>query len=123
MKQFTIYDETGSITGHAQVADDIDHATLDQVYPRRIPGYFDIDHFRIENSQAVPFTTDVMPQQVRRIRDMLLADIDNITAVWYASLSADQQQELQAYRVALLGVPQQAGFPTLIEWPTKPQWL
>lgn len=123
MKQFTIYDETGFITGHTQVADDIDHATLDQVYPRRISGHFDSDHFRIENSQAVPFTADVMPQHVRRIRDMLLADIDNITAVWYASLSADQQQELQAYRVALLGVPQQAGFPTLIEWPSKPQWL
>ena len=59
----------------------------------------------------------------RLYRNMLLTEIDRVNPVWYASLSADQQQELQAYRVALLGVPQQAGFPTLIEWPTKPQWL
>jgi hypothetical protein len=62
-------------------------------------------------------------KSVREFRNTLLTEIDQVNPVWYASLSADQQQELQAYRQALLGVPQQAGFPTHCEWPTKPQWL
>jgi hypothetical protein len=52
-----------------------------------------------------------------------LQDVDAITAVWYNSLGQQQQAELQAYRQALLAVPQQAGFPLQVEWPPKPVWL
>lgn len=59
----------------------------------------------------------------RQLRNSLLTEIDAISATRYASLTDSQQQELQAYRLALLAVPQQAGFPSQVEWPTKPQWL
>ena len=59
----------------------------------------------------------------RNRRTGLLGAIDRISATRYASLSPAQQQELQTYRQALLDVPQQAGFPTNITWPTKPDWL
>lgn len=60
---------------------------------------------------------------IRSQRGYLLLPIDNINPLWFASLTAEQQQELALYRTALLNVPQQAGFPTMIEWPTKPSWL
>ena len=66
---------------------------------------------------------DLRPQISRDKRNTLLNDIDRVNPIWYASLTASQQQELQAYRHALLAVPQQVGFPTAIEWPAKPQWL
>ena len=36
-------------------------------------------------------------------------------------LSAEKQAEWEAYRLALLAVPQQTGFPTSVTWPTKPE--
>lgn len=60
---------------------------------------------------------------VRQNRDLRLSVIDKINPIWYSSLTAEQQQELQAYRQALLDVPQQTGFPQIVSWPTKPAWL
>lgn len=62
-------------------------------------------------------------QASRQLRNSQLESVDRINPVWYNSLSADQQSELIAYRQALLAVPQQAGFPTQVEWPAKPAWL
>ena len=79
------------------------------------------------------FSTIVLPTPVNRIgledgarnaRDQLLKDnVDTINPIRYAALTAEQQAELAAYRTALLNVPQQTGWPTTIEWPTKPTWL
>jgi hypothetical protein len=60
---------------------------------------------------------------VRNLRNSLLLAIDRVNPVWYAGLTTEQQQELQTYRLALLAVPQQAGFPSQVEWPAKPVWL
>ena len=61
--------------------------------------------------------------QLRTQRSWLLSQIDRVNPIWYASLTTDQQTELQAYRTDLLNVPQQSGFPTNITWPSKPAWL
>ena len=39
----------------------------------------------------------------------------------WADLSSDKQAEWSQYRSDLLNVPQQAGFPNTITWPTKPE--
>ena len=49
--------------------------------------------------------------------------VDRVNVVWYNSLTEQQKTELQAYRQALLDVPQQSGFPENIIWPNKPSWL
>lgn len=59
----------------------------------------------------------------RNARNGKLSLIDKVNPIWYASLSSEQQSELQTYRIALLNVPQQVGFPDTIEWPSKPTWL
>ena len=59
----------------------------------------------------------------RQQRNSLLSTVDRVNPVWYSTLTADQQQELQQYRTQLLNVPEQSGFPTTIDWPTKPSWL
>tara|TARA_B110000902_G_scaffold160421_1_gene183664 strand:+ start:301 stop:708 length:408 start_codon:yes stop_codon:yes gene_type:complete len=38
----------------------------------------------------------------------------------WADLTSDKQAEWSQYRTDLLSVPQQAGFPNNITWPTKP---
>jgi hypothetical protein len=62
-------------------------------------------------------------QAVRADRDQQLLVVDTIAgnALRWASLSAEQQSEWAAYRQALLDIPQQAGFPDTVTWPTEPQ--
>jgi hypothetical protein len=59
----------------------------------------------------------------RQVRDQLLSKVDRVNPIWYASLTVEQQTQLQQYRQALLSVPQQTGFPAEIAWPTQPAWL
>ena len=75
----------------------------------------------------VPPTQDELDAQaaqaVRSERDMKLAtEVDPIAsnALRWAALTAEQQQAWADYRQALLDIPQQAGFPHDIIWPTKP---
>jgi len=62
--------------------------------------------------------------QVRSERDNILATVvDPLVSnpLRWADLTSDKQAEWSQYRADLLGVPQQAGFPTDITWPTKPE--
>ena len=61
--------------------------------------------------------------QVRFDRDNRLTEVDAIAgnALRWAELTSAKQAEWSTYRQALLDVPQQAGFPNSITWPTKPQ--
>ena len=61
---------------------------------------------------------------VRAERDGILATVvDPIVsnALRWADLTAAKQAEWTQYRTDLLNVPDQAGFPTDITWPTKPE--
>ena len=60
----------------------------------------------------------------RGSRDMLLAkEVDPVVsnALRWAELTTEQQNAWSQYRTDLLNVPQQAGFPNTITWPTKPE--
>ena len=61
--------------------------------------------------------------QVRADRDnRLTTEVDPLVSnpLRWADLTSDKQAEWSQYRTDLLGVPQQAGFPADITWPTKP---
>ena len=142
---YTIYDHsTGQIIGyvHAETQPDAD---LNLKNCTHVLGQWDADTYYIDNGQAVAkpprpqdgnhyqfnyatkqwnmLTQVVTPEQVRNYRNALLSDIDRVNPVWYNSLSDQQQQELQQYRLALLAVPEQEGFPESVAWPAKPAWL
>jgi hypothetical protein len=61
--------------------------------------------------------------EVRAERDRrLVTEVDPIVsnALRWADLTAAKQAEWTQYRTDLLNVPDQAGFPNTITWPTKP---
>ena len=60
--------------------------------------------------------------RVREDRDHRLLEVDAFVGnpLRWASLDAATQDAWAAYRQALLDVPQQAGFPNDVTWPTKP---
>ena len=66
---------------------------------------------------------DATAIQARKSRNLGLGLVDQVNPLWFASLTTEQQQQLQDYRLALLAVPQQQGFPATIAWPTRPSWL
>lgn len=60
----------------------------------------------------------------RAYRDNLLqTEVDPIVTnpLRWAELTLEKQQEWLDYRLALLSVPEQSGFPFHINWPTKPK--
>jgi hypothetical protein len=141
---YTIYNSTtGQITGTISTGD---NAVAQQNLQNLdyIVGNFNAGQYYIENGQAVtkpvrptdhPFYVfdyvyknwkvdiDSMKTQMRSLRDGMLSQVDRVNPVRYAGLTADQQQDLVAYRQQLLDVPQQSGFPTDVSWPAKPTWL
>jgi len=61
---------------------------------------------------------------IREDRDRkLLQEVDPIVTnpLRWAELTSEKQAEWTTYRTDLLNVPQQAGFPNTITWPTKPE--
>jgi len=63
---------------------------------------------------------------VRVQRDSKLTnEVDPVVSnpLRWGDLSAQEQADVSAYRLALLDVPQQQGFPHTISWPTKPSCL
>lgn len=141
---YTIYDPiTGEISG--TVVGDPDQLEQNLNGKSYIEGAWSGRDYYIENNQPVgipsnpstpyePYTWDcvshvwILNQEkskglCRAERNSLLSQIDRVNPIWYASLTADQQQELSIYRQALLAVPQQSGFPSAVIWPAKPTWL
>ena len=60
---------------------------------------------------------------IRAERDNILATVvDPLVSnnLRWADLTSDKQAEWSQYRTDLLNVPQQAGFPNSITWPTEP---
>ena len=75
----------------------------------------------------VPPTQEELDAQaaaaVRRQRDYLLAnEVDPIVSnpLRWADMTTEEQNAWSQYRTDLLNVPQQAGFPHNVTWPTKP---
>lgn len=140
---YTTYDPaSGTIKGQAMMPPE----QLSQINQLFIAGAWDGALYYVKDGQAVPYPAKPdgagwvvwswqLPTQTwtvnaqatsiaaRKIRRDRLAVVDRVNPVWYASLSAERQIELQQYRQALLDVPQQSGFPVDINWPSKPLWL
>ena len=92
-----------------------------------------IDNTAVMALIGTEFTAYVAPTQaeldaataahVRGERDnILIAVVDPLVSnnLRWADLTANQQAAWSQYRTDLLSVPQQAGFPHTITWPTKP---
>lgn len=60
--------------------------------------------------------TAIRAASERMTRDSLLKETDH-----FALSDVTMSAEMAAYRQALRDVPQQAGFPSTITWPTKPE--
>ena len=74
-----------------------------------------------DSPEYVPSTP--ISDSMRQERDNILTTVvDPLVSnpLRWAGLSSDKQAEWATYRTALLDVPQQAGFPDTITWPTKP---
>ena len=63
-----------------------------------------------------------LADEVRSDRDYRILTVDQVVSnpLRWADLTSDKQAEWSQYRTDLLAVPQQAGFPNNITWPTKP---
>lgn len=74
------------------------------------------------NPKMPELTYEMKANRIRTIRNRRLARyVDIINPLRWESLTAEQKVAWQAYRQALLDVPQQEGFPDNVIWPEKPQ--
>lgn len=65
-------------------------------------------------------TDEDRAEAARKKRDQLLSDTDYLLMPDYP-LEALELEAVKTYRQALRDVPEQAGFPSKIEWPEKPE--
>lgn len=83
--------------------------------------YYDyVDGSWVENADR---KLSVLSSRARMERDSkLFSEVDPIASnnLRWAELTSEKQAEWTQYRTDLLNVPQQSGFPTTINWPTKP---
>ena len=101
----------------------IDLETLTPVAKLEDPST-DTEIYRWDHSSKTwMLDVDLTTINARAQRYNLLLEIDAVSPVRYASLTTEQQAELQTYRQLLLDVPQQSGFPVTITWPTRPTRL
>ena len=58
---------------------------------------------------------------IRADRDTRLAEtVDRLNPIQWESFSESQKNAWRAYRTSLLAIPEQAGFPWEVTWPTPP---
>tara|TARA_R110000744_G_scaffold157648_3_gene273508 strand:+ start:652 stop:1005 length:354 start_codon:yes stop_codon:yes gene_type:complete len=74
---------------------------------------------------VAPTQTEIdaaLASAVRAERDERLTEVDVVAgnALRWAALDAETQSAWAIYRQALLDVPQRAGFPNTVTWPTEP---
>ena len=139
---YTTYNpNTGEIIGLYTI-DDPNAVDINLSGKSFVEGKFNKNNYYIDNGCAIEIPTQpsiyhefnyetkswvenitLFTEHARLYRNSLLKDVDKINPVWYNSLTTEQQTEIAAYRQALLDVPQQSGWPTTIEWPTRPSWL
>ncbi len=85
------------------------------------------DNVKVENGTLVQDNAMVLASQsldARIERDTILESVVDplvTNPLRWAGLTAAKQAEWTQYRTDLLNVPDQAGFPTDITWPTKPE--
>ena len=63
----------------------------------------------------------ILAGELRNERNQLLLAVDALAgnALRWSELSPTEQTEVSNYRLELLDVPQQSGFPTTVVWPNK----
>lgn len=90
-----------------------------EIFTRCVSGEFGI----VQEYTPLELTEEMRAIDARVYRRGLLSDLDSIVSnpLRWASFSAEKQKAYADYRQALLDVPQQAGFPYNIIWPTLPQ--
>lgn len=142
---YTIYNPTTGSIEEAVSFNDQETAELNLAGKTYISGLYNNIDYYVDNGQAVAkgpdpstnnlhyqfdyadkswqFIADYTADNKRYQRNELLAAVDRVNPVRYATLTDQQQTELAIYRQALLDVPQQVNFPTAVTWPAKPQWL
>jgi hypothetical protein len=78
--------------------------------------------FNAAEAAWVAGADDRKAEEVREKRDDLLLEVDAIAgnALRWTELTSPTQALWSTYRLELLDVPQQAGFPNTVTWPTKP---
>ena len=75
----------------------------------------DVVEITQEELDAIRYIPPATEDQIRNKRDALLAETD-----WWGVADRTMTQAEIDYRQALRDVPQQAGFPHNVTWPTKP---
>ena len=67
-------------------------------------------------------TTEMIAINKRNIRNVeLKRHVDTLNPIRWNAMTQEQQQAWIDYRQALLDVPEQSGWPTVITWPVKPE--
>ena len=84
----------------------------------------EVAEYEARQVEATADKAVMLISETRANRDNILTTVvDPLVSnnLRWAELTSDKQAEWSTYRTALLNVPQQAGFPQTVTWPTQPE--
>ncbi len=112
------HSEESSALNNCPIGFAVDSVAVDDVL-QQPPSLF-VDGSLVEDANRI---REDLESVTRLKRNNLLKEVDEVTSnpLRWAELTSVSQTEWATYRQALLDVPQQAGFPHNITWPTKPE--
>ena len=90
----------------------VDNAALLSLIGNNFAPFSQADH----DARFAAFERDARDVKLRNEVDPIVTN-----PLRWADLTTEKQNEWTQYRTDLLNVPQQAGFPNTINWPTKPE--
>lgn len=68
-----------------------------------------------------PPTPEEIFTQTEAKRKSLIAQVDSVSVIAWNSMEPELQAEWVAYRKELVALPKQPGYPSDVQWPTKPE--
>tara|TARA_R100000734_G_C3274963_1_gene69968 strand:- start:112 stop:639 length:528 start_codon:yes stop_codon:yes gene_type:complete len=109
--EVTLSDTTGSVPQRVYVEPpEYDKTTHDAVFT-----WVEADGVLTQTWQIVEKSDDDKADAIRNQRGTLLLETD-----YFALTDVTMPDDMATYRQALRDVPQQSGFPSSVDWPTKP---
>lgn len=116
-----MYDKEGNISSVTKDASGLFPAELNILEVEKVEENFDQFKYRIVDGKIVVRIPN--ENDIRNTRNSMLRSLDDVVSnpLRFNSFSQDTKDKLAQYRLDLLDITEQIGFPENVQWPTMPE--
>ena len=116
-----MYDKEGNINSVTKDASGLFPNDLSVLEVEKVEENFDQFKYRIVDGKIIVRVPN--ENDIRNTRNVMLRNLDDVVSnpLRFNSFSQDTKDKLAQYRLDLLDITEQIGFPENVKWPTMPE--